>query len=413
MKSREEPRQNVKKKQEAWRKRAKSWGCFLAAVLVAAVGCGGSSKEEGPQTRTVSQTNKADFDTIQECIDASSNLDTCLVYPGTYKERIRFQGKVITVRSSDGPVKTIIDGREKGPVVTFSDGEDDHSVLEGFTITNGLAVAGEGTMEHGAGIRLISAGPTIRDCILLKNHAEGDGGGIYCFSTGSNPDIEHVIFQENTAGGQGGALCAVSGAPYLVNCLFSENEASVGAAISGRYGATVTLLNCTVQGNAASTEASALYLINAASDWTNSLCFFNSAPPGRTMVLDLDPEQIGATSLSLGHVDLQGGTGEIDRTQTCTDHSGLCSVQSSALLDADPLFVPLSLTDPEENPWEAFYLSEPDTLRSDQVQIGRSPCLDAGDRTAEAAGLEDRTTRTDGIADEGVVDIGYHYPATM
>ncbi len=402
-------RQDVTTKSEARRERAKQWGFVLAAILVYTAGCGGSDKPEGPQTRTVSQTEKADFGTIQECITASSNRDTCVVYPGTYRERIRFQGKAITVRSSRGPGKTIIDGREKGPVVTFSDGEDDDSVLEGFTITNGLAVAGEDTLEHGGGIRLISAGPAIRDCVLLKNHAEGDGGGIYCFSTGSNPEIENVVFQENTAGGQGGGLCAVSGSPYCVNCLFSENEAPVGAAISGRYGSAIVLVNCTIQGNSASTEASALYLKNATSEWTNSLCFFNASPPGSTMVLDLDLEQIGVTSLSLEYVDLQGGVNEVDRTPACAGHPGLCSLQSNALIDANPLFVPLSLVEPLENPWEAFYLSEPDTLRSDQVQIGRSPCLDAGDRTAEAAGLEDLTTRTDGIADEGVVDLGYHY----
>lgn len=39
-----------------------------------------------------------------------------------------------------------------------------------------------------------------------------------------------------------------------------------------------------------------------------------------------------------------------------------------------------------------------------------SACVDAGSQSAEAAGLSDRTTRTDGTPDTGQLDIGYHYP---
>ena len=412
MRHQKEQKRKVKGKSGARHKRAGLWGFALSAILIYAGGCSSSDEQEGSQTRTVSQTQEANFTSIQACISASSNQDTCLVYSGTYKERIRFEGKAIKVLSSAGPEKTIIDGREQGTVVTFDKGEDDDSVLEGFTITNGLAVSGADTVEHGGGIQLISAGPTIRDCILLANHAEGDGGGIYSFATGSKPAIENVVFQGNTAGGQGGALCAVYGGPDLTNCLFSENEAPVGGAISSRYGANLVLANCTFRGNSASTQGSALYLMNATSEWTNSICYFNSSSPGSTLVLDLDPQQVGMTALSLSHVDLQGGTGAVGRTQTCNAQPGLCSLQSDSMLDADPLFVPLSLEEPSENPWEAFYLSEPDTLRPDQMQLGRSPCVDAGDRSAEEAGLEEGTTRTDGLADEGDVDLGYHYAAT-
>ncbi len=409
MKTKKEKRRKEKGPRKARIGRTGLRAAALAAAMILAVGCGSDDTPEGPQTRTVSNSGGADFGTVQECISASANGDTCLVYSGTYRQRIRFQGKAITVRSSAGPEKTIIDGREQGTVVTFDGNEDDDSILEGFTITNGRAVSGEDTVEHGGGIQLISAGPTIRDCILLENHAEGDGGGIYSFSTGSSPDIENVIFQGNTAAGQGGALCVVYGKVDLVNCLFSENEAADGGAISGRYGADVVLSNCTLQGNSASAQAGALYLLNAKSEWTNSICFFHSSPPGGTMVLDLDPQQVGSTSLSLSHVDLQGGTGEVGLTSNCNAQPSLCSLQSENILDADPRFVPLTLVEPEETPWTAFYLSEPDTLRSDQQQLGRSPCVDAGDRTAEEAGLEEDTTRTDGIQDEGTVDLGYHY----
>jgi predicted outer membrane repeat protein len=380
-------------------------------VIVCVAGCGGDDEPQGPQTRTVSKSGDADFSTIQECINASASRDTCVVQAGTYRERIRFRGRAITVRSSQGAERTIIDGRGGGAVVTFSSEERRDTLLKGFTITNGLAVlrvdpdSGDViTIEHGGGIQMISAGPTIEDCILLDNHADGDGGGIYCFSTGSKPEIENVIFQRNTAGGQGGGLCAVYGKPTLTNCLFFENQAADGGAISARYQAQPVLQNCTLTGNSASDKAGALYLLNATSDWTNSICFFNASPLGHSVVMDLDTQQVGATSLTLSHVDLEGGIGDIVRTQSCNAQPGSCELESDTILVEDPLFVTLAQEGPEEDPTQAFYLSQ------SPGQTAQSLCVDTGDPDAEVI---EGTTSTEGEADIEPVDLGYHYPATM
>ncbi len=62
------------------------------------------------------------------------------------------------------------------------------------------------------------------------------------------------------------------------------------------------------------------------------------------------------------------------------------------IIEEDPLFV------------HGYYLSQ-----KAAGQTAQSPAVDAGSVTAESIGLDQRTTRTDGVFDESVVDLGYHY----
>lgn len=61
----------------------------------------------------------ADQATIQDAIDAAENGDVIRVAPGAYFENLNFNGKAITVKSSNGNKVTIIDGGHANSVVTF------------------------------------------------------------------------------------------------------------------------------------------------------------------------------------------------------------------------------------------------------------------------------------------------------
>ena len=69
--------------------------------------------------------------------------DEIVVAPGTYFEfNINFLGKAITLRSSDGPDVTTIDGTGNFHVVQCVSGEGSETVLEGFTVTGDGAFFG-------------------------------------------------------------------------------------------------------------------------------------------------------------------------------------------------------------------------------------------------------------------------------
>jgi len=168
-----------------------------------------------------------DFSTIQKAINAASYKDTVLVYPNTYSENIDFLGKTITVTSTGGADKTVIDGSETDTVVNMY--LSLNAVLDGFSITNGHASEGGGIITGNASI--------IRNNIITKNYASKFGGGIYGqYGLGT---ICHNIITENHAGDMGGGIYGVGNyAPVsgtIKNNIFYANTANHGGGMTAYY----------------------------------------------------------------------------------------------------------------------------------------------------------------------------------
>ncbi len=228
------------------------------------------------------------FNTIQEGIVAARpDCPVVLVAPGTYQEHIDFLGKTITVRSTDGPEITIVDGTLSGTVVTFQNGETRDTLLEGLTITRGSA-------SRGGGITIQNASPTIRACVLTDNHTTRGGAGIYVES--GTPDITGNTFSENEgatnwdseAGGaillrdapatisgntfrrnthiSGGAIGLFQDSDATIdNNVFEENQADYpdGGATGGAiyvFGSSPTIVGNTFTQNHSSQVGGAIYL---------------------------------------------------------------------------------------------------------------------------------------------------------
>ncbi len=173
-------------------------------------------------------TVPGDYSTIQAAIDASSNGDTVVVLPGTYKENIDFKGKLIMLCSTDPTdsnvvSSTIIDGNDNGTVVTITSGETSETLLLGFTITGGNA----GTEDGGGIIIANSSNPVIKHNIIRNNTAKY-GAGILVTNE-SQPIIEGNMFFENDANSRGGAIYAIKLSNVIIkDNIFTNHESADG-----------------------------------------------------------------------------------------------------------------------------------------------------------------------------------------
>jgi hypothetical protein len=141
---------------------------------------------------------------------------------------------------------TILDGDNNQPdniynyswhVVT-GDGTDATAILDGFTITDGLAAS---DMDiYGGGISIDGGSPTLRNLVITGNASKSGGGGIYLHN--SNPTLTDITISGNgdrvfhTGNGdisvsdpKGGGLYVTGNSnPKLTHVTFTGNIADIG-----------------------------------------------------------------------------------------------------------------------------------------------------------------------------------------
>ena len=186
---------------------------------------GAAPGDPRPEDATVSDprengTAEHPFDGIQEAIDVAADGVSIIVRPGTYYENIDFTGKSIHLLGIDpetpgNAAYPVIDGAGAGPVVTFSGGEDPNCLLMGFVLTRGAG-------WQGGAIVCSQSSPTVRNCLIVGNHASGlNAAAVYC--TDSDALFANCTIADNSSSGLGGGLCLFRSNVAIVNSILWGN----------------------------------------------------------------------------------------------------------------------------------------------------------------------------------------------
>ncbi len=180
------------------------------------------------RTLIVSLDGSQNYTRIQSAVDAASNGDTVLVYPGTYYENIVINDKFITLASLNYITgeeqyihSTILDGNFSGSVIWMelrTAPQPADAVIQGFTIIHGSGyIRHTGWPSYGGGGVCIECADSdywhdvlISDCQIKYNIA--DAGAGVAFIYWGNLHMKNVSVHHNYATyGAGGVLICSSG----------------------------------------------------------------------------------------------------------------------------------------------------------------------------------------------------------
>jgi len=138
--------------------------------------------------------------------------------------------------------------------VVTGGGTSSSAVLDGFTVTAGLA-SGSSPHNRGGGMDNDSSSPTLANVAFTGNQADY-GGGMYNLSSSST--LTNVSFTSNQATYQGGGTSIIYGNMTLTNVSLSGNSAATGGGMYISYGSTM-LMNVIFAGNHASGSGGGIY----------------------------------------------------------------------------------------------------------------------------------------------------------
>ena len=350
------------------------------AIIAIAVVLAGIAASQG-RIITVDDDGPADFSAIQAAIDDANDGDTVLIADGRYtgagNRDLDFHGKAITVKSQNGPEHCIIDcnGTPSEPHrgFYFHSFERQDSVLSGLTVTNGYAVAG-------GGIYCDRASPTIENCIIARNQAEGAGGICWLFNSPQEAALSGCVIVDNRADYIGGIYVGTYGAYTssltVRNCLIARNTAvDEGGGVGADTDDVLTFEACTFADNSAELGGG-LYCMQGRFALRNCILWGNSAAIGPEISDSGCHCAPPCTVVNIYYCDLQGGREGV-HADYCANYSGIFFREGN--IDADPCFADPSQNDYHLKSQGGRWDANEGGWTTDEVT---SVCIDAGDPTS-------------------------------
>ena len=306
--------------------------------------------------------------------------------------------------------------------VVIIEGADSTTVLDGLTITGGVAAGphDEEKLSCGGGILNENGSPIIRDCLIIGNAAMEHGAGIHNHGR-SAPVVADCTITGNWSQWGGGGIYNGWGAELTVTgCIVSGNGVeSRGAGLYCHTDGRLNVSNCIISGNTAleSTggRGGALFGLSALMDVTYCTLVGNRAAGGSSLACDTVGGSGGQIVVSSSILWDEGQ--EVIDCGAVQPEIKYCNVwggwPGEGNIVADPCFVQMGYWDDGTTPKDA----DDDTwFDGDYHLLWGSPCLEGGDPMlipdANATDFDGNPRLSGAVVDMGIYEV-YNEPPVV
>jgi hypothetical protein len=244
----------------------------------------------------------AQYATIQDAIDASSDGDVILVSAGTYAP-ISIIGKDLTIRGVDGAAATTIDGG--GSSVLINQSGNSFVTYEQLTLANGSGTSG--VYNSGIGVDDFS----FVDCAFVNN--TGTIAGVLSLPVRESSMIRCTFV--GNSGNDAGAIRVLAQSSSvdgldIIDCIFDSNTSSEGAGALLYFASTINVthrvIGSTFTNNSGVTSGAITHSFEGT---VLDDCVFsmNSATSGAGAINAIDGLTITNSTITDNHTDSNGG----------------------------------------------------------------------------------------------------------
>jgi predicted outer membrane repeat protein len=226
-------------------------------------------------TIIVQQDGSGDAITIGTAVAMATAGDSILVGPGTYAESV-YIDKSLHIASIMGPDQTILDGQGTMRLLHYE--VSSIGTLTGLRFMNGYG-------DGGGAVLLLSSALSISDCVFEDNTAGYQGGAIAVGEAGILA-TDDCFFRGNYAPQHSGAVVVIQSSAATFNrCVFQQNGTDVSAGAIASHSSIMNVFNCLFHYNTSKDIAGAIYMYESAGQIQGNTFYHNASPGHATVVL--------------------------------------------------------------------------------------------------------------------------------